>query len=42
MGRVTKPEALKEPLLTEVKAQMKPPKYDLSTMLSQDLEGLSP
>jgi hypothetical protein len=42
MGRVTKLEASKAPPLMEVRELTKPPKYDLSTMLSQALEGLSP
>jgi hypothetical protein len=42
MGRVKNLEASKEPPLREVWALMKPPKYDLSTMLGQASEGLSP
>jgi hypothetical protein len=42
MGKVTKPKDPKTSPLMEVKALAKIPKYDLSTMLSQASEGLSP
>jgi hypothetical protein len=42
MGRVTKIESSKSPPLREVWVLTKPPIYDLSTMLGQSLEGLSP
>jgi len=39
MGRVAKLEAPEALPLTELKTLMKPPKYDLSAMFSQALEG---
>jgi hypothetical protein len=42
MGKVTNLEASKALPLTKVRALMKIPKYDLSTVFSQASKGLSP
>jgi hypothetical protein len=42
MGRITNLEALKTSPLKEVWAPTKPPKYDLSSTLSQASKGVSP